>query len=136
MKKGIAILWFCLLRFIMNHPQDIANKNIFNSLMNCLFPVKQRVMTILIGLTVFIYSISFSQGNRSIDSLKNNVIVKSGLEKYQPLIDLGVEYFHRGDHRCLEYFGQARDVAIQCGDSSKIVKANRLAADKHRTLLY
>lgn len=68
-----------------------------------------------------------SQNQGKIDSLYAIVDKKDGLEKFEPLIDVVREYARFDSEKALEVTGKARDLALEHGDSLKIVRAFRIS---------
>lgn len=85
--------------------------------------VKRSLFTI--ALLFFIES-AFSQRNTQLDSLNIIVESKSGIEKFEPMIDIVRFYAGRNIDKAIESIESAEGLALKYGDSSKIVKAYRI----------
>lgn len=77
----------------------------------------------------------FGQETRAIDSLKNLVETTHGTERSDAFYELTFEYLVLGDYKkALENVEYAREVAIQIGDSLRMVKCGRVRSQMLRRL--
>lgn len=76
-----------------------------------------------------------AQDDKAIDSLKVLVERASGLERYDILLDLGLAYFNQNDlESAVREFQSAQSIAMQYGDSLKIVQSIRIKFQMLRRL--
>lgn len=91
---------------------------------------------LLAGTLFFLISLkTHAQDLDGIDSLKNLAEKKNGLDKYDVLFDLGFEYYLAGDvEMALKEFQDAHAIALEFGDSVRIVRAVRIKFQMLRRL--
>lgn len=80
------------------------------------------------GIVVLLIPVkNYAQNLTTIDSLKALVERSSGLEKYDHVYKLGVEFFYKGDlESSVEQFETAEKLALEVGDSVRLVKSIRI----------
>jgi signal transduction histidine kinase len=90
-----------------------------------LFYLLKRALPTL-GTLILIINVSEAQESRKIDSLNSLIQTKSGIDKYDDLIQIVIEYASFDNDKALSYADQAKTVALQAGDTARIVKASRI----------
>jgi signal transduction histidine kinase len=80
-------------------------------------------------LSVVTLSTAFSQNSRVVDSLNQALKTSAGIEQFDVLVDLGIEYVNSDLEKAIDYFSQAHTVALQFGDSLKIVRSGWLKGE-------
>jgi signal transduction histidine kinase len=89
-----------------------------------IFYILKKTGLLLVVLTLFS---SLLQGQHvKIDSLKTLLKSKEGIDRYDPLISLVREYASIDNNTTLSYANEARRLAFEFGDSSKIVNSSRI----------
>jgi signal transduction histidine kinase len=77
-------------------------------------------------LALFIFISTFSQAQQKIDSLSAVVEQSEGAQKYEALVALARAYATFDNKQALEQAKSARSVALEIGDSSRIVTSSRM----------
>lgn len=72
-----------------------------------------------------IETVSYAQQSK-IDSLEKVIQSKSGLETFEPLVDLFIQYAGKENDKAFRIIQRASEVALKFGDSAKIVRAQRI----------
>lgn len=70
-----------------------------------------------------------AQNNNTIDSLKREVDQATGIGKFDGIIELAKQYVSVDKDLCLKNFEDARSLALQYGDTAKIVKSSRMIGE-------
>jgi len=70
---------------------------------------------------------NYAQTAGRIDSLRNAINKATGRDKFEAIYKLGLEYYHQNDlPASIEQFEKAKSLALDIGDSARIVKAIRV----------
>jgi tetratricopeptide (TPR) repeat protein len=77
---------------------------------------------------------AISQGTHSIDSIENLILSSQGIKKYEPLIAKARALYDSDLNESLEAALMARDVAIEYGDSLKVVESGRICGQLFNSL--
>jgi signal transduction histidine kinase len=80
-----------------------------------------------VWLLVMLCSLKSHAQNETLDSLEALVSKKSGIEKYELVYNIGLEYFRQNNVQAsFEQFQKAQSLAFDMGDSVRIVKTIRI----------
>ena len=89
------------------------------------YQLKKSIAILTVILTA--HGILYSQSSKKIDSLQNILQTASGIDRYEPFIDLFIEYANVNDQqKAFENLDRAYEVAAQFGDSLRMVRAKRI----------
>ena len=91
-----------------------------------LFYHLKRVGVLLVLFTLLFPQALKAQNQHKIDSLNLLIENSSGVIKYDALIELVIVYASIDNFKALSHIEQANSVALQTGDSARIVKASRI----------
>jgi signal transduction histidine kinase len=84
-------------------------------------------------IALAVYSVhSLSQDNAQIDSLKRLLEEQQGLAKFESLMALGIQYVPTNLSTSISYLRRAQQIALEYGDTAKIVRASRLVGEALR----
>jgi signal transduction histidine kinase/Flp pilus assembly protein TadD len=86
-------------------------------------------------LCITILSLSqnaFSQNQKLIDSLTLKLNDAQGIDRYELFIDLAIQHVNSNKDLCLNNLFQAEKVALEAGDTAKIVNARRITGEVFR----
>lgn len=74
-------------------------------------------------LLLVIFTAAFCQTNPTIDSLNRELTAKVGIDRFEVLRSIGVAYVSVDIDKAIEYVGEAHKIAMQFGDTAKIVRS-------------
>lgn len=80
--------------------------------------------TLFVTIATFSYFSLVAQDSKRIDSLKDIVNAKIGIDKFEPMVDVVREYSKSNYEKALELIGDAEKLAIDFEDSARVVRAN------------
>jgi signal transduction histidine kinase len=79
----------------------------------------------LLVVLYFLPGIAYSQ-NHTLDSLIAIIEKQDGIQKFEPIVDVVREYTKTDYNKSLEYIDIAENLALEKGDSARIVRARRI----------
>jgi len=90
------------------------------------------IKTFLLFISVLVFA--YGANGQKIDSLKKALRSSQGVDRYEILFGLAYEYSDVNDSLSLVYAEQAYDLALNLGDSARIIKGGRIKAGELRRL--
>ncbi len=91
-----------------------------------------RLRTLILLAIIFLATISFAQDQIKIDSLNKILLSTSTSKRIDPLIQLAIAYSGTDDNKALVSLEEAYNLAVEYGDSSKIVKSGWIQGELWR----